>query len=144
VKLIRYNNEKQRAVYFCGDSYKKIWYNVDPVWIEKHVEDLNLLLPGYVLEHGNNWIRFKVVEGTPASEFPHTLEFVEKIHNFCLSQILETTPMYHGDWTLSNIIINGDEMTMIDWDNLGSHPIDQVYKKLASDLKSAFGELYVF
>jgi len=45
---------------------------------------------------------------------------------------------------LSNIIINGDKMTMIDWDNLGSYPIDQVYKKLASDLKSAFGELYVF
>ena len=143
MKLIRYNDEKQRAVYFCGDSYKKIWYNIDPVWIEKHVSELNLLLPGYILDHGNNWIQFKVVEGTPASEFPHTLEFVEKIHNFCLGQILETTPMYHGDWTLSNIIINGETMTMVDWDNLGSYPVDQVYKKLQSDLKSAFGDLYV-
>jgi tRNA A-37 threonylcarbamoyl transferase component Bud32 len=51
--------------------------------------------------------------------------------------------MYHGDWTLSNIIINGDTMTMVDWDNLGSYPVDQVYKKLQSDLKSAFGDLYV-
>ena len=52
--------------------------------------------------------------------------------------------MFHGDWTLSNMIINKDKITMVDWDNLGIYPIDQVYKKMTADLKSAFGELYVF
>jgi hypothetical protein len=33
---------------------------------------------------------------------------------------------------------------MIDWDNLGQYPEDEVYTKLNNDLKSAFGELYVF
>lgn len=144
MNLIRYNNEKHRAVYFCGDHYKKIWHTVDSSWVENHVRELDLLLPGYVIAHGDNWINFKIVEGTPASEFPHTKEFVELIHNFCKRQILETAPLFHGDWTLSNMIINKDKITMVDWDNLGIYPIDQVYKKMTADLKSAFGELYVF
>jgi RIO-like serine/threonine protein kinase len=144
MKLIRHNEEKNRSVYFCEDRYKKIWHDIDSDWIENHVSNLNQLLPGYVLAYGSNWIDFKIVEGIPASEFPHTKEFVEQIHNFCLTQISETAPLFHGDWTLSNIIIDKDKMTMVDWDNLGSYPIDQVYKKLSSDLKSAFGNLYVF
>jgi len=144
MKLIRQNTEKNRAVYFCGDLYKKIWYNVDSAWIEKHVSDLNKLLPGYVLGYGSNWIDFKIVEGMPASEFPHTKEFVKRIYDFCIKQISETAPLFHGDWTLSNMIIDGDKITMVDWDNLGSYPIDEVYVKLNSDLKSAFGDLYVF
>jgi RIO-like serine/threonine protein kinase len=143
MKLIRQNTEKNRAVYFCGDCYKKFWYNADIDWIEKHVSDLNQLLPGYVLGHGSNWIDFKIVEGVPASEFPHTKEFVKQIHDFCLKQISETAPLFHGDWTLSNMIIDGDKIAMVDWDNLGSYPIEEVYVKLNSDLKSAFGDLYV-
>jgi tRNA A-37 threonylcarbamoyl transferase component Bud32 len=84
------------------------------------------------------------VPGKLASEFPHTPEFVKRIHAFCLGQIDKTKPWYHGDWTLSNMIINGDTITMIDWDNLGQYPEEEAYAKLNNDLKSAFGELYVF
>jgi hypothetical protein len=33
---------------------------------------------------------------------------------------------------------------MCDWDNIGKYPMIDVYKKMNSDLKSAFGEKYVF
>ena len=142
--LIRHNREKHRSVYFCETHYRKIWDNIDPGWITAHVADLNRIFPGYVLNNGHDWIDFKIVSGTPASQLPHTPDFVERIHSFCLSQIEETTPWYHGDWTLSNMIVDGDTITMIDWDNLGCYPKEEVYTKLNLDLKSAFGDLYVF
>jgi RIO-like serine/threonine protein kinase len=144
MKLIRHNKEKNRFVYFCDDRYKKIWRNQNSDWIKNHVSKLDQLLPGYVLGYGNNWIDFRIIKGTPASEFSHTPEFIKQIRDFCLKQIKETAPLFHGDWTLSNIIIDGSKMTMVDWDNLDSYPIDQVYEKLTSDLKSAFGDKYVF
>lgn len=144
VNLIRINYEKKRAVYFCGTHYRKIWENIDPDWIKLHVKNLDLIFPGYVINFGLNWIDYKVIEGKPASEFPHTKDFIKKIHDYCLTQINETKPWFHGDWTLSNMIINGETITMIDWDNLGQYSEEEVLQKLKSDLKSAFGDLYVF
>lgn len=144
MKLIRRNVEKGRTVFFEYDRYIKIWDSPPDGWIDHHVRLLKEHVPGYVINHGKNWIAYNIVDGTPASKFPHSLEFVEKIHTFCLDQIKNTKPWYHGDWSLSNIIINGDNMTMIDWDNLGQYPEDEVYNKLNKDLKSAFGNLYVF
>lgn len=144
MKLIRNNVEKQRRVYYCDDRYHKVWDNTTSEWIKEHVQLLNKMVPGYVLDFGDCWIDYTVVSGIPASEFPHTLDFVKRIHNFCINQINETRPWYHGDWTLSNMIINGDTITMVDWDNLGKYSEAEAYEKLNSDLKSAFGEMYVF
>jgi RIO-like serine/threonine protein kinase len=143
MKLVRDNKEKHRKVFFCGDSYLKIWTYIDSNWIKKHVKILDQLIPGYVLDFGNNWISYKVVPGIPASmsnEFPHTLEFKKKIYDFCFDQIKSTCPWYHGDWTLSNIIIDGDNITMVDWDNIGQYSETEVYLKLKNDLTSAFGD----
>ena len=144
MKLVRKNIEKNRSVYLDKDHYIKVWGNVTPKWISDHVLVLNELVPGYVADYGGNWISFNIVQGTPASEYPHTPEFVERIYKFCLTQIESTAPWYHGDWTLSNMIINGDTITMIDWDNVGQYNQKEVMEKLHSDLKSAFGNLYVF
>ena len=57
-------------------------------------------------------------------------------------QYQTTMPYAHGDWVLINIIIDGDIIEMIDWDNLGKHPKFFVKRKIKSDLKSAFGGLY--
>jgi len=43
---------------------------------------------------------------------------------------------------LSNILIDGDNMYLIDWDNVGLHEPLDIHKKLDSDLRSAFGEKY--
>ena len=43
---------------------------------------------------------------------------------------------------LSNIIVDGENMYMVDWDNVGIYPTVQIYEKLKSDLQSAFGDLF--
>jgi RIO-like serine/threonine protein kinase len=144
MKLIRENKEKQRSVFLDGDRYIKAWGNRPTIWINEHVQLLQIHVPGFVLEHGENWISYKVIPGIPASEFPHTPEFVKRIHEFCINQINETRPWFHGDWTLSNMIVDGDTITMVDWDNLGQYSEEEMQTKLNSDLTSAFGELYVF
>lgn len=141
--LIRHNKEKQRSVYFCDTYYRKVWSNIDPAWIKNHVDLLNEVVPGFVLRFGNDWIDYRIIKGIPASELPQTQELLEKIYKFCLEQNEKTKPFYHGDWTLSNIIVDGDTMTMIDWDNLGRYREEEVLNKLHADLKSAFGNLYV-
>lgn len=144
MKLIRENKEKCRSVYFDGTNYIKIWGNKTPQWIEEHVNLLQSHIPDYVVDYGVNWISYKAVPGIPASEFSHTPEFINRIHNFCINQIKTTKPWYHGDWSLSNILIDGDTIRMIDWDNLGQYPEEEIYAKLKNDLSSAFGESYVF
>jgi RIO-like serine/threonine protein kinase len=98
-------------------------------------------VPGYVLGYGTDYIEYKIVEGTTANRSEHTDEFINKIYKFCLENIRSTRPWVHGDWTLSNIVIQPDgHMIMIDWDNLGMYREEDYMNKLHSDLISAFGE----
>jgi RIO-like serine/threonine protein kinase len=140
MELIKENIEKNRRVYFCGDRYRKVWKDKTE-WIYTHVKTLEYLFPGYVLSHGNDYIEYAIIEGTLASDIKHTDQFIRQVYIFCLENIKATKPWIHGDWVLSNIIIqpNG-QMVMIDWDNLNiSHETDYT-KKLHSDLISAFGK----
>lgn len=140
MELVRENKQKHRKVYFCGDRYRKIWSKVDSSWIEEHVRLLNTVVPGYVLAFGNNWIEFRVIPGKPASTMPHSPEFAQRIYKFCKDSIQKTFPYVHGDWSLSNIIVNGDDLTLCDWDNLGIYPAEEVEQKLVKDLTDAFGK----
>jgi RIO-like serine/threonine protein kinase len=143
MELIRENKEKHRSTYFCGDRYRKEWGNVTPVWISYHVQLLNKVVPGYVINFGDNWIEYKIIPGVPASTFTHTPEFIKKIYTFCLDNIQETYPYAHGDWALSNILINGDNIKLCDWDNLEVYPADEVKTKLFADLTDAFGKEFL-
>jgi RIO-like serine/threonine protein kinase len=143
MELVRMNKEKGRSVFYNNDHYVKIWDNISPEWIIEHVQLLKDIVPGYVIDHGINWIAFKEISGVPASTFNHSVEFVQRIQQFCLDNIKQTYPYAHGDWTLSNMIIDNSTITMIDWDNVGIYPEEEVYNKMNSDLKSAFGNLYV-
>jgi len=142
MKLIKLNKEKHRSVFFNETHYIKIWGEVTPIWIKNHVKILKIIVPGYVIDYGKNWISYNIIPGIPASKFPHNSEFVDRIYNFCLNQIESTKPWYHGDWALSNIIIDGENMYMIDWDNLDQYNEEEVFNKLNEDMKSAFGELF--
>lgn len=142
--LVKENKEKYRSVFFDGEHYVKVWHTATPQWISDHVSILETLIPGYVIEHGENWIKFKTIQGVPASTLEHTDDFIKKVYEFCLEQIKNTLPYAHGDWVLSNIIVNQDTMFMVDWDNVGTYPEDEIYKKLHHDLKSAFGEKYKY
>jgi RIO-like serine/threonine protein kinase len=102
--------------------------------------------PGYIINHGveggRMFIDTKIIEGTVANTLPHTPEFVKSIYDFCLQNINETQPFAHGDWVLSNIIVQGDSYELIDWDNVGVYQPNVVFDKLESDLRSAFGEKF--
>jgi hypothetical protein len=144
MELIRDNLEKHRSIYYCGSYYHKVWKggNLDS-WIKEHVELLNKVVPGYVLDFGDNWINYAVIPGIPVSELPHTPELIKKVYNFCLDNILETYPYVHGDWALSNMLIDGDTIRMCDWDNLGIYPMSEVIIKLREDLTSSFGNAFL-
>lgn len=144
--LIKENIQKRRQTWRFENFYRKVWNIYDPAWLFGHVEMLNKAVPGYVLNQGiddrSMWIDYKIIEGRPASTFEHTDQFVQRIYDFCLQNIRDTLPYVHGDWVLSNIIINGDQISMCDWDNINIYPIDEVMKKLHKDLKSAFGDRF--
>lgn len=140
MQVVRKNLEKNRTVFFNEDRYIKVWGDVKPAWISSHVKLLKEIVPGYVIDHGGNWIAFKVLPGVPVSTLPHTDELIKKVYKFCLDNIAKTSPYAHGDWTLSNMIIDGDTIVLCDWDNVGIYPKEEVIKKLNSDLESAFGK----
>lgn len=138
--LVKSNTEKKRSVFFTGHSYVKAWDDICPQWIADHVKLLDKVMPGYVIEHGGNWIEFNIIEGTLANTIEHTDEYCKSIYEFCLNQIEATKPYVHGDWVLSNMIITQDGIKMIDWDNVGIYDEQTVKEKLEKDLISAFGK----
>lgn len=144
MELIKENKDKQRAIYKMSDRIRKIWYNRSYDWIIEHYNLLEKINPKYVVSNGRTseyvFIDYKIIEGVTANILPHTDEFIKKIYDFCLKNIESTQPYAHGDWVLSNIIINQNQLTLCDWDNVGVYDKQEAIKKMHNDLKSAFGE----
>lgn len=146
MELIKTNKEKQRRVYKGNGFYRKEWSFENREYYEEHLDIMEEIRPGYILNsgcgNGKMFVDVKVIPGIPANTFEHTTEFIEKIYNFCLKNIEETQPYAHGDWVLSNIIIDSDNIEMVDWDNVGVYQPNVVLDKLHSDLRSAFGDKF--
>lgn len=147
MELVKFNKEKNRQTWKYLDRYRKIWLYQDIAWLNDHVNMLEKIKPGYVINHGIDescmWIDLSILPGTPASEFAHTKDFILTIYNFCLDNISSTKPFAHGDWVLSNILIDNSDIDMCDWDNLGIYDSTEIYDKLKSDLTSAFGSKFL-
>ena len=145
--ILKQNKAKHRAVYKMSDCVRKIWYYVDTDWLENHVKTLNEIVPGYILSHGSDdgymWIDIQRIAGISANQLPATLENIERVYRFCLEGISNTWPYVHGDWAPSNIIVDGDCMTMCDWDNVGQYPEDEVSEKLGLDMFECYGSLWI-
>tara|TARA_B110000503_G_scaffold28131_1_gene44920 strand:- start:3554 stop:4027 length:474 start_codon:yes stop_codon:yes gene_type:complete len=147
MELIKKNAAKHRAVYQTSDKViRKYWYNKDLTWLNEHVNLLKSVVPNYLINYGGDdigmWIDMHPLTGTPANTIPHTKEFVKQIYDFCLRNIEETAPYAHGDWVLSNMFVNGNNILLCDWDNIGIYLREEVTNKLHSDLRSAFGDLF--
>ena len=144
--LIKKNIEKKREVYKLDDRYRKVWYDIDMDRLDEHVSILEDIIPGYVLDYGKTensmYIDYHIVPGTPANTFAHTPQFIRRIHDFCHETLEQTLPYAHYDWVLSNIMIDGENTYLVDWDNVGIYSPEEIYKKIESDLKSAFGGSY--
>jgi len=144
--LIKENIQKKRQTWKLDHCYRKIWLFEDLYWQEQHVNRLHEVCPGYVKSYGHTrgtmWIDFEIIPGRPAAVFFHSKDFIKKIYNFCIENIKETNPYAHGDWALSNILINGDDIRMCDWDNLDIYSKENIFIKLKHDLQSAFGKQF--
>lgn len=147
MELIKENKEKQRSVFKLENgSIKKYWHNKDVNWLNAHIDILNKVNPGYVIDKGFDhlgiWAEFKHLTGFPAQFREHTPEFIKFIYYGCLKNLDDTAPFSHGDWVLSNIFINNDRLNFCDWDNVGIYNRESVMDKLHKDLYSAFGEKF--
>lgn len=140
MELVKANIEKNRKVFKDGDTYIKIWEDRESTWVFDHVSLLNKLVPNYVNNYGDNWVSFNKIEGIPANTFEHTDEFITRIVDFCKTQFHSLEPYYHGDWVLSNMIINKEQISMIDYDNLAIVDSSIAWAKMKQDLISQFGE----
>jgi len=146
MELVKENLQKKRQTWKFNDHYRKIWLFKDLVWQDHHIKLLNEVVPNYVRSYGNDddkmWIDYNVVPGVPASTILHTDEFIKRIYNFCLQNIKDTKPYAHGDWVLSNILVDGNTIKLCDWDNLNIYPEEDKIVKLKLDLRSAFGKRF--
>ena len=122
MELIKKNIEKKREVYKLDDRYRKVWYIHDEFALEEHISILDKVIPGYVLELKT----FKQLS----------------LFTFCNETLDQTLPYAHYDWVLSNILLDGDNTYLVDWDNVGIYSPQEIQTKMESDLRSAFGEKY--
>ena len=107
--------------------------------VDEHVNMVNKLFPGYILDYkvysNSIWIDYNIIKGVPASDiFPKTPEFIKKVYRFCVDHYKKTAPFFHGDCTLENIMVDGDDLYLIDWDRCDLYSEEEVYADLYQDL----------
>ena len=78
-----------------------------------------------------------------ANTFEHTPRVCKKrIYEFCIDSVKQTRSYVHYDWVLSNIMIDGDNIYLVDWDNVGLYEEKEIMDKMYSDLRALFGEKF--
>ena len=121
------NSKHNRKIEKLKDRYRKTWYGEDPEQklgtknLYEHIRLLNKFNPGYVLDYNLNdkemVIDYKILPGIRMGDINYDDEFKEKIYNYCSSHILSTWPYAYFEWNPWNILIDGDSIHLIDWDN---------------------------
>ena len=151
IKIKKISRSRERRVYKYKTHYRKHWNFASNKFatrlpIKEHVEMVNKLVPGYILGYKVlkkcMWIDYNIVPGIPASDmtvFPRTPEFITKVYNFCIDNIRETAPYAHYDWSLDNIIIDGDNLQLIDWDLCAIYTDQEIKERFESQY---IGQLY--
>ncbi len=128
-------------------TYRRVWMAELETRLVKHVYIMNQIRPGYILDYGVRpegiFLEVKLVPGVPAQDLKLTDDFRQRILEFCLDNIRSTQPYAHGDWHLSNILVNGSDMDIVDWDTVGTYSSREVHAKLTKDLQSYFGQDFV-
>jgi len=121
------NSKHNRKIEKLKDRYRKTWYGEDPEQklgtknLYEHIRLLNKFNPGYVLDYNLNdkemVIDYKILPGIRMGDINYDDEFKEKIYNYCSSHIVSTWPYAYFEWNPWNILIDGDSIHLIDWDN---------------------------
>lgn len=142
-----------RTVYKYKTHYRKYWNHRDTkncsvmaMPINQHIDIVNNFFPEYIIGSKvlkkSMWIDYNTLPGISANKFEHTEEFIKKIKNFCIDNINKTKPYAHFDWHLGNIIINGDDMYLIDWDNIREYTDTEIDERFELCMKRNFGDKY--
>lgn len=141
--LLKRNMEKKREVYTTENSVFKYWYNRDSNWMREHSQILDRIYPGYLLDCGFTahycWAEYKKLPGKTAHEVEHTDALIHDLITFCLNQNKELAPYSHGDWVLSNILVDGDDFYICDWDVAGLYDTSYILSKIYNDLYNTLG-----
>ena len=132
---------KIRQVYKGNNCYIKERLWGDYYWYNKHIKIVNTVNPGYYINtmysHSRMTFVIKEVPGVNAKTLGINPKFVKNLVNFVHSNIEETGPFGHGDWALENIMVNGNDMQMIDWDTCDvmskEEKLNRAYQKLSRD-----------
>ena len=147
-KLIKQKPEQQSEVWEFDDRFRKKWLYKDKQWLTDHYKMLESLcedgyLKGFGFDENHMWLDTTKLKGQLASTCEQTPEFMEKIHKFCIEHYYsKTKPYAHFDWDLRNMVVEGDKITLIDWDHCREYSEGQVLDKMDADLKKGFGEKY--
>jgi|TARA_B110000858_G_scaffold166517_1_gene193848 RIO-like serine/threonine protein kinase len=140
---------KIRTVHNYKTHYRKHWNYVDPQWFHPHIDIVNRFRPGYIISSRLTkkamWIDYKVIPGIRAdhTDFIRDDQFTSRIHNFVISNIQETYPYVHGDWTMHNMIIDGTDIELIDWDSCQIHTHQDIIKLFNLAMTKNFGSNYL-
>ena len=144
--LLKENKQKQRKVYLHDKCIIKVYGSVSLAQIEAHVKIMDKIKPGYIISYGRTmdetYLVCKLIEGQPCNILHHP---VETIYKFCLDSILETYPYVHMDWSPSNIMYDGKQYHLVDWDNVGIYDIRLALLELDNDMSEYYkSEFHLF
>ena len=121
------NTKHNRKIIRLEDRYRKIWYGDNPQEklgtknLNEHVRLLNKFMPGYILDYGLSdkvmVIDYKILPGKRLGDIGYDDEQKQNIYDYCSSHIVSTWPYAYFEWNPWNILIDGDSLYLIDWDN---------------------------
>jgi hypothetical protein len=121
----RYKNRQR--VYRCNDYIYKEWIkDIRKKWTYTKLLDTIELVqqvdPTYILDHGEDndviWAKMRLIKGETGFNREWDDKFVKTIVNFIINHYETFYPIYHGDPSLSNILISNDILHYIDYDDI--------------------------
>lgn len=143
MELIKENNSKQRKVFKLATSIYKTYGSVPLDCVQEHVKIMNTIMPGYILNYGENmygtFLECKLIEGIPCNTLDRP---IEEVYKFCIDSIVKTYPYMHMDWAPSNILFDGTDYHLVDWDNVGIYEPSTALAELDIDMKEYYGSRF--
>lgn len=141
--ILKENISKQRIVYRLSDRVRKVYGNVSIEQIRAHVMIMDLVCPKYILDYGicdrGTYLECVIVEGIACNKLEHTMDNISKVYSYCIQNMCETYPYMHMDWAPSNILYDGKQFNMVDWDNIAVVDINHALNELDTDMRECYG-----
>ena len=126
-------------------------------WYKEHCRLMDKYYPGFILSRscsGNRIIlEYKEIEGNricgdedwePTEPIDWSYRRIHKLYRWILSEVDKTWPYTHGDWALTNILVQSNgEFKMVDFDtfsNTSLPTMDHVINQIHTDLIKGFGK----